>query len=184
MSTIAVGFGSATTEFKSRYPNLHMPAYPVSNTDLVTPGHADALLDGEFLLRDSNGELARPAGNAAGLTTPGENFACSMSHGNPGRSDHQVGEHIPWVLDDDFEIVTRLHSGNRTAGAVPPVVNSLYQLAIHSISLPYPGAANAVAHVGKVCLEVAGAGTPFVARCLEVGDNGWSRFFIAKGTTP
>jgi len=185
MSTIAVGYGSASTEFKSKFPNLHMPSYPVSSVDMITPGHADALLDGEFLMRDVDGDLARPPAAAApgpALDHINDNFACNMSHGNPGRSDHQVGEHIPWVMDDDYEIVTRLHTGNRTAGAVATVAGVFYGLNINDITLPINGG---TAFVGKVILAAAAAGEPFVARCTEAEDtHGWARFYISKGSLP
>lgn len=177
--TISVGYGSSTFEFKSKYPNLHMPAMPVSATALVTPGSATQLLDGEFVVIDSSGEIARPTGTSTDI----EQLGCYVSHGNPGRSDLQVGEHVPVVMDEAYEFVTRLHSGSLAAAPVSVQANQLYHVAIGNVTI------DGVTYNGRSYLSVSapGAGSAegdyYVARCIEAPStqNGWARFITIKG---
>lgn len=168
--TISVGYGSSTFEFKSKYPNLHMPAMPASATALVTPGSATQLLDGEFVVIDANGEIARPAGTANDI----EQLGCYASHGNPGRSDLQVGEHVPVVMDEAYEFVTRLHTGN--SGGSSPTAGQMCYVALANVVI------DGVTYNGRSVLTVSATGEYYVARCIEAADaNGWARFITVKG---
>ena len=169
--TISVGYGSSTFEFKSKYPNLPMPAMPVSAAALVTPGSATQLLDGEFVIIDANGEIARPS--AAGAATI-EQLGCYASHGNPGRSDLQVGEHVPVVMDEAYEFVTRLHTGN--TGGSSPTAGQLCYVDIANVTI------DGVTYNNRSVLTVSGSGEYYVARCIEAADaSGWARFITVKG---
>lgn len=177
--TISVGYGSSTFEFKSKYPNLHMPAMPVSDTALVTPGSATQLLDGEFVVIDGNGEITRPtvAANDAGQ------LSFYASHGNPGRSDLQVGEHVPVVMDEAYEFVTRLHSGSLAVGPVPVQAGQLYHVANGNVQI------DGVTYNSRSYLNESGPGAAdaegdyYVARCVQAPSttNGWARFITIKG---
>ena len=176
--TISVGYGSSTFEFKSKYPNLHMPAMPVSAAALVEPGNAAQLLDGEFVIIDANGEIARPS--AAGAATI-EQLGCYASHGNPGRSDLQVGQHVPVVMDEAYEFVTRLHDGNRAGGggtAPDTTTNALCYVEIASVEI------DGTTYAGRsVLTPTTNADDYFVARCISAPDtNGWARFIAIKGS--
>lgn len=172
--TISVGYGSSTFEFKSKYPNLHMPALPVSDTALVTPGSATQLLDGEFVVIDVNGEITRPT---VAANSPGQ-LSFYASHGNPGRSDLQVGEHVPVVMDEAYEFVTRLHDGERTGGGgTAPTAGALCYVANASVDI------DGVTYAGRSVLTPAtNPGEYFVARCVAAPDSdGWARFITVKG---
>ena len=173
--TISVGYGSSTFEFKSKYPNLHMPSMPVSDEALVTPGDSDQLLDGEFVIIDGNGEIARPSGTPTDI----EQLGCYASHGNPGRSDLQVGEHVPVVMDEAYEFVTRLHSGSLNAGAAAVEVGKLYYVANGDVKI------DGVVYAGRSYLSKSATGSSnyYVARCIEAPStqNGWARFITVKG---
>ena len=171
--TISVGYGSSTFEFKSKYPNLHMPSMPVSATALVTPGSATQLLDGEFV-SINGGQVTRPS--VAKTSSDQLNFYAS--HGNPGRSDLQVGEHVPVVMDEAYEFVTRLHDGNRTGGGgTAPTAGALCYVANASVDI------DGVTYAGRsVLTPTAASNDYFVARCIEAPDaSGWARFIAIKG---
>lgn len=180
--TISVGYGSSTFEFKSKYPNLHMPSMPVSDEALVTPGDSDQLLDGEFVIIDTAGEIARPAGTSTDI----EQLGCYVSHGNPGRSDLQVGQHVPVVMDEAYEFVTRLHSGSLDPDTETPAAvtaNKLYHVANGNVKI------DGVVYAGRSYLKESSAGAAdaegdyYVARCIEAPStqNGWARFITIKG---
>ncbi|MHC4393782.1 MAG: hypothetical protein ACYS22_20995 [Planctomycetota bacterium] len=181
--TISVGYGSSTFEFKSKYPNLHMPSMPVSDAALVTPGNAAQLLDGEFVVIDTAGEIARPAGTS----TSTEQLGCYVSHGNPGRSDLQVGQHVPVVMDEAYEFVTRLHSGSEDVLVPTPVVaNKLYHVAIGDVKIDgvvYTNRSYLKESVERTAPSADADGDYYVARCIEAPStvNGWARFITIKG---
>lgn len=179
MSTISVGYGSATFEFKSKYPGLHMPPYPVSSSTLVAPGDNDQLLDGEFVLINSDGKVERGVPSGADDITQ---FSLHIFHGNPGRSDLQVGEQVPVVLDEAFEFASRLHTGNVDGGTAPVVGDMCYITADDYVD-PVSGDAAG----GKTLLTPVDQATPgtycCVARCTRAADaEGWARFFAIKTT--
>lgn len=168
--TISVGYGSSTFEFKSKYPNLHMPSMPVSSSTLVEPGNAAQLLDGEFVVINGDGEIARPAGTANNI----EQLGCYASHGNPGRSDLQVGEHVPVAMDEAYEFVTRLHTGN--SGGASPVAGALCYVDIANVTI------DGVTYNNRSVLTTSATGEYYVARCIEAADaSGWARFITVKG---
>jgi hypothetical protein len=171
--TISVGYGSSTFEFKSKYPNLHMPALPVSDENLVKPGSATQLLDGEFVFINTAGDIERPTKGPTDI----EQLGCYASHGNPGRSDLQVGEHVPVVMDEAYEFVTRLHSGSYKGGPAAVEVGKLYHVAAGDVEI------DGVTYANRSYLSKSNAGEYYVARCIEAPatQNGWARFITIKG---
>lgn len=188
MSKIPVGYGSKTGEFKSKYPSLHMPARRVADAALVNPDSSTRLLDFEWCIEDATTRrVARPLGDTTGLdanqTDPvtgvaGDinNLRCRLVHGNPGRSDRQYGV-TPFIDDEDFEILTRLHDGNRTGGGgTAPVVGDVCHIIIASVDV------NGVTYAGRTLLAPLATSGHYVARCVEAADaDGWARFVVKSG---
>lgn len=188
MSKIPVGFGSATGEFKSKYPSLHMPARRVADSDLVNPGSTTKFLDFEWGIEDATTrKISRPLGNTTGLddnqTAPVTgvagsiaNLRCRLVHGNPGRSDRQYGI-TPFIDDEGFEILSKLHDGNRTGGAgTAPAVGDVCHLIIADVTV------NGLAYTGRTLLAPLSGAGHYVARCVSAPDaDGWARFFVETG---
>ena len=101
---------SATFEFVSKFPKLHMPSYKVASQDLVNPKKADCLQDGELVQVTGNSIINK-------IADPGTlaNFQnVYISHGKIGRTDLQATGARPVIKETDFEFRTRLVDAGAT----------------------------------------------------------------------
>jgi len=171
--TIAIGYSSETFEFKSKYPKLWVSAFPVANANLVDPSAtATVFLDGEYALLSAGG-VNRPT--IGGQDDP-QIIECHHVTGNPGRADLQFGM-IPFVLDDNYLFVTRLHDGNVAAGTAP---NAGELCTLQTADVVIEG----VTYVGRCILIALDTLAPgyYVCRVVEpVDTKGWIRCYAMRG---
>lgn len=171
MPRIDIQYSSHTFEFRSKFPKLHMPPYPVASPDIVNFEHASHLVDGEHVALVDGKITKITAGNLAGLTA-GRIF---VFHGQPGRSDLAVAQAGPIVMDDDFEADTRLIDQANPQNYVEGT-----RLKVGIVTFPKAGTAG---------LVPANAGDEYVATQIGApveGTDGnvWVRVMYSKGARP
>jgi len=119
----AVGRSSQTFEWSAGFPFAHMPSFRLADSNLTVPGHASELLDGEWLLFNSDKRLVRPAGNDEGLTTNADPARLGISAGAlPGSSYRQASRMVPYITDVNAEFRTRLITSGIVAGSLCEIV--------------------------------------------------------------
>lgn len=166
MTQATVLHSSNTNEFRSDFPDLHMPPHMVVSSDLTDPSHADHLVDGEWIWLDVNGKINKttaadlPGGGSA---KPGTWFR--QVHGQPGRTDVQMAGVLPVVADETYQIATRLYD---TAGVWTPGKKAKVGI------IAFPKAATAG-------LVVCGAGEEYVAEFERMEDANWAIFNVRRG---
>lgn len=155
---------SATFEFTSHFPNLHMPARGVADPAMVDPRKDACLFDGEIVQLTAEGKVETLV--EAGTIKPG---ICYLTHGKPGRSDLQVAQAIPTVEDEDFHFRTKLvEIGSATVG-------DRFKPAVLTTIPPYNQ------HGGLV---PASSGEEYVAILKKIEKNGWYVFQFSRGLVP
>lgn len=176
---IDVGFSSETLEFRSRFPELHMPAYPVGNPAfLQNPnGNALAILDGEPVFLDNDGKIQKIT---AGIIASNSQRRFYLSHGQSGRADTQMAQSLPIVMDDNFEIATRLIDQTDLSLYVPGTAVKAGVITDASPGGLYP--ANAIGFVP------ADPEDEFLATVVRVESNqhngAWIRLYMSRGVLP
>lgn len=156
---------SATFEFTSHYPVLHMPHYRFENPDCVNPKSPLCVTDGELVYRNQKGLIERltAATIAAALTRSSQIL---IFHGKTGRSDLQASGGGPVADDSGFNFRTKLvdptatvqHGTRMTAGIIA--------------SGPYTG----------VCGWVpAASGAEYLATVNMIEGGGWYAMRFERG---
>jgi len=179
--TINIGFASDSFEFKSKYPNLHLPAYRASDTNLVDPSDlTNRFLDGEWALLDGvTRQLRRPT--AGDLATPSVQMRLGPVLGNRGRSDLQASNMIPQVVDDGYEFVTRLHSANQPV-PVAIVAGDRMEVVLSDVNMVIDGVVPTTFPARAILRPTTTDNDYFVAVCEVPPDaRGWARFIARRG---
>ena len=176
---IDVGFSSETLEFRSRFPELHMPAYSVGDPAfLQNPnGNANAILDGEPVFLDDEGVIQKitPA-----IIAANSQRRFYLAHGQPGRADTQMAQSLPIVIDDGFEIATRLVDQTDLASYTPGTAVKAGVITDASPGGLYPAGA-----IGYVPADPEDEFLGTVVRVESTQHNGtWVRIFMNRGTLP
>lgn len=169
----AVGFSSETFEFRSKFPELHMPAYPVDDPALVDPTDPSHLVDGEFVTLTSDRKVRKlVAADLPGGGSPINQGQIWQVHGRPGRTDLQFGQY-PVVMDLNYEFSyacldsTALGAGDYDDGVY---------LRVAIVDLPKAGTAG---------LVLASSGEYFHAVCVGPANaKGYIRAFRKEGVMP
>ena len=146
-----MGQNSTTFEIRSHaYDQLDSPDRRWASPTLAEPGHADQVLQGEFV--HMNDQVIEKV-VAGSLLTPAYVRACRQSNGRPGRTDLQMG-FCPIIYTREYRFDTWLIDPALTYG--PGV-----ELSIGIIATPKANVA------GLVPLGTVGAGTVVVAVCCS-----------------
>lgn len=98
---------SATFEFVSEFPKLHMPSLKVANADFTNPKKATCMQDGELVQVTANKTITK-------ITTaapPASFQQVYITHGKIGRSDIQAAGARPVIQSADFMFRTTLVEG-------------------------------------------------------------------------
>jgi len=160
---------SNTFEFRSEFPDLHLPAHPVASPNLLNPNHADALVDGEWVWLDAQGRINKiTTDDLPGGAQAKDGTYFRLVRGAPGRTDNQMAQSMPVCKSNDFEFITRLFE----AGAWVPGAKAKVGL------VAFPKAATAG-------LVPATAGDAYVAEFERMeGSDGWAFFTCRRGVLP
>jgi hypothetical protein len=177
-----------TFQFKSHYPQLHMPAIRVADMDQVDPSKAKCLLDGELVLVGAGSDSEAPgsrrlvevaAGNtftaAAGVMSGGTGAnRLAPVHMRKGRGDIQIFGAVPCVQDEPFEFLTRLINTDATYSLGSQLIASL----IPNDKLP----AKVIAMTSRAVAGLVPVAFVLSDATLDASENGKSVDFHATVT--
>lgn len=170
----SIGRGSWSFELHGGVPKVDFPT-GVPAAALTNVNGSTFALDGEFLKVDGDGNITRPAGNAAGLTAQADARVCYPIKGLPGESDLQFGVGMPYIRQNDISFRTRLHSGN-LAVPNPPTLGAYCTLAIDDVIIAGHTFAGRT-----ILLPTTTAGRTIRALCTEAPDaDGWATFKLVS----
>lgn len=171
MTQPAIGYSSETFEFRSKFPDLHMPSFPVDDPAIVDPTDSSHIVDGEFVtLTDERKVRKLVAADIVGGGAPISQAAMWQIHGRPGRTDLQFGQ-VPVVMDLNYEFTYACLA----SGSLASYQNGTY-CRVGIVDTPKAGTAGLIAaSSGQVYHAIAQG---------PVNAKGYVRFIRKEGQMP